>query len=105
MYLDKICSIERLNPNVGDTDKEQYQAVSGLEAVRINIQPATAELTAVSNGVYGQTFQAFVQISNVQISDRITVSGTTNKFIVKGVSDFNWGPIPHLELVLFKGDN
>lgn len=105
MFLDKIASAERLQPNAGDTDKEQYQAVGNLNAFKINIQPATAELTAISNGVYGQTFQAFVSISGLLIGDRITISGTGQQYIVRGRQDHWWGPIPHLELVLFEGDN
>lgn len=104
MYFDRVVSIARLTPE-SDTDKESYATVVGLEAVPMNIQPATAELIAVSDGVYGQTFQAFTQSSNVQIGDQITISGTNNKFIVKGIQDWNFPPIPHYELVLFKGDD
>lgn len=105
MYLDKVVSISRLQPNVGNSDKEQYQAVGNMGAVRMNIQPATAELTAISNGVYGQTFTAFVSVSGIKIGDMVTVSGSNKNFIVKGINDHIWGPLPHLELVLFLGDN
>lgn len=105
LYLDKVVSIDRLSPTDADSDKEQYRAVGNYHGVRMNIQPATAELTAVSDGVYGQTYQAFVTVSGIKIGDRVTVSGSGDKFIVKGISDHNWGPIPHLEIVLFKGDN
>lgn len=105
MYLDKIVSVERLTPTTGDSDKEQYQAVGNYTGVKMNIQPASAELTAVSEGVFGRTFNAFVTISGLRIGDRITVSGTNEQFIIKGIQDYNWGPIPHLEVVLFKTDN
>lgn len=105
MFLDKIASVDRLTPTSADTDKEQYQAVGNYGSLRINVQPASAELTAVSEGVYGQTFQAFVTVSGVRVGDRITISGSGDKFIVKGVQNQYYGPIPHLELVLFKGDN
>jgi len=88
-----------------DSDKESYQAVGNYGAIKINVQPATAELTAVADGVFGQTYQAFVTVSGMRIGDRVTISGSNEKFIVKGIQDHNWGPIPHLELVLFKGDN
>lgn len=104
MYFEKRCSIERLTPDSGDTNKERYQAVGNYNHIPINIQPATAELTAVSDGVYGQTFQAFVSVSGLRVGDRVTVSGTNDRFIVKGVSEWHYGPIPHLELVLFRGD-
>lgn len=105
MYLDKIVSIQRLTPTGSDSDKENYQQVGNYHNVKMNIQPASAELTAVSDGVYGQTYQAFATVSGIKISDRVTVSGTGKVFIVKGINDHMWGPIPHLELVLFEGDN
>lgn len=105
MYLDKIAQVERLIPTSGDSDKEQYQAVGNYGAIEINVQPATAELTAISEGVFGQTFTGFVTVSGIRIGDRITISGSNQRYIVKGIQDQYYGPIPHLELVLFKGDN
>lgn len=105
MFLDKVASVDRLQPTVADTDKEQYRAVGNYNAIKINIQPATAELTAIAGGVYGQTFRGYVSVSGIRISDRITISGSNDKFIVKGVEDHFYGPLPHLELILFKGDN
>lgn len=105
MFFEKVASIERLTVVVGSSDKEQYQPVGNMSGVRINIQPASAELTAVSNGVYGQTYRGFVSVSGIKISDRITISGTSKQFIVKGIQDWFYSPIPHLELVLFEGDN
>ena len=104
MFYDKIASIARLTPETADTDKERYGAVGNYEAIDINIQPATAELTAVSDGVYGQTFRAFVAVSGIMVGDRVTVSGTGDVFTVKGVDDLFFSPIPHLELVLWKGN-
>lgn len=105
MYLDKIASVERLTPTEADADKEQYQAVGNYGAIPINVQPASAELTAISEGSFGKTFRAFTTVSGIKISDRITISGTGDIFIVQGVQNHQWGPLPHLELVLFEGDN
>lgn len=105
MYLDKTVSIERLMPTSGDSDKESYSAVGNYHAVKMNIQPASAELTAITEGAYGQTFQAFVTVSGLRIGDRVTVSGNGDKYIIKGINNHIWGPIPHLEVILFKGDN
>lgn len=105
MFLDKIASVQRLTATGADPDQEEYQNVPALSAIRINIQPASPELTAVSEGVFGQTFSAFVRQTGIKIGDRITISGSNQKFITKGIQDHNWGPIPHLELILFKGDN
>jgi len=105
MFLDKVVSVQRLTPTSGDSDKESYVTVSGLEAVKMNIQPASAELTAITNGAYGQVFKAFTGISNIKVGDRVTISGSSKLFIVNGVQDHQYGPLPHLELVLFEGDN
>lgn len=105
MYLDRVCLVERLQPIAGSTDKERYQVVGNYGAVRINVQPATAEVVAISNGVYGQTFTGFVSVSGFKIGDRVTISGGGSQYIVKGIQDQFYGPLPHLELVLFKGDN
>lgn len=105
MYLDRTGSVDRLQSNAGNTDKEQYQPVGNYQAIKINVQPASAELTAISNGVFGQTYVGFVAVSGIRIADRITIADNGIKYIVKGVQDNFWGPLPHLELVLFKGDN
>lgn len=105
MYLDKRCAVARLQPTALDADKEGYATVGNYENIRINVQPATAELTAVSNGVYGRTFEAFVTVSGIKVSDRITMADSGRVYIVNGINDHMWGPIPHLQLVLFLGDN
>jgi len=104
MIFDKKASVQRFTSDSGDSDKEQYASVDGLGNININIQPASAELIAITEGAVGLTFEAFVSISGIFIGDRITVSGTGDKFIVKGVRDWFFDPIPHLELILFKGD-
>lgn len=105
MLFFKRANVARLSPESGDNDKERYSAVAQLFNIEIDIQPATAELTAVAEGVYGQTFRAFVSVSGIAVGDQVTVSGTGDKYIVKGVQDWHYGPLPHFELVLFKGDN
>lgn len=103
MLFTSQASVQRLSPTAADNDKESYATV--IANIRINIQPATAELTAVSEGVYGQVYTGFVTHSGISIGDRLTISGSNDKYTVKGVSNWNYGPLPHLELVLFKGDN
>lgn len=105
MYLNKTVAIARLTPQGDDADKEAYVQVPGLANVKMGVAPATAELTAISNGVYGQTFQGYTTISGLKIGDQVTISGSNDKFIIKGINDYFYGPIPHLEIVLFKGDN
>jgi len=105
MFLDKVATVYRLSPNAEDNDKEKYVAVGNLQALKINVQPASAEVTALNEGQAGRTFTGFVTISGILIGDQLTISGTNQKFLVKGVEDWFFSPIPHLELVLFRGDN
>ena len=51
----------------------------------------------------GKTYTGFTPVSGIFIGDRVTVSGGAT-FIVKGVKDWIQAPIPHLELLLFEGD-
>ncbi|MBP9781694.1 hypothetical protein KBC89_03495 [Candidatus Woesebacteria bacterium] len=104
MILDKIAYVARLSPNQADNDKEMYvEIVPG--GIRINVQPADAELIAITDGAYGRTYSAWTTYSGVAIGDRITISGSNQKFIAKGVKDWQMFPLPHTELVLFLGDN
>lgn len=106
MILDKNAAVYRLTPNANNANLEQYQAVQSLAQIKLNIQSASAELTAVTGGVYGTTFKAFVTVSGIKIGDRITTSGVNSQnYIVKGTTEAFYGPIPHAELVLFLGDN
>lgn len=105
MFLNQNASVARLSPNSNDNDKEAYVELSGKGNIAINIQPASDQLVAVSEGVYGKTFTAFTSVSGIEVGDRVTLSGVGKKFIVKGIKDWYYEPIPHLELLLFEGDS
>jgi len=89
MILDRIVSVSHLTKDTDDADKEQYRVDEGLRAVAINIQPATAEETAITGGTYGRTFTAFTTASGLRTGDKITVSGTSQTFRVAGVGDWS----------------
>lgn len=95
--------IARLSATPGNSDKENYSVIN--VSVPMDIQPASAELIAITEGRYGQVFKAFTTYSGIAIGDRITVSGTGDIYKVRGVDNWNRPPMPHVELVLFKGDN
>ena len=105
MFFEKKAAVARLSPTSGDSNKEQYANITSYNNIDINVQPASAELTAVTNGIYGKTYRAFVSVSGIQVGDQITISGTNTKMIVQGVANWFYAPIPHLELTLFEGDN
>lgn len=105
MYLDKVASIQRLIQTQGDSDKEAYDDVSGLESLAVNVQPATAETVALINGVFGKTYTVFTQARGIRDGDRMTISGTwldgqsTNKILqVMNVGNWDFGPLPHFEI-------
>ena len=108
--LDKIVFVARLE-KTSDVDKEQYTTYSGYlgpgmirtAAVRMNIQPATAETTVLVDGVFGKTYKAFTSASGVVEGMQVTVSGTGEQYFVRGREVHDNGILPkHYELVLTK---
>lgn len=103
LILDHVVSIKRLTKDTDNTNKESYQVNQALAAVKCQIQPATPEETAVSEGVFGQTYIAFTTVSGIYPGDMITVSGTAEQYRVKGVEDWSQiEGIPHYEMTLLK---
>lgn len=109
MILDRTAFVSRLARNIPATDKETFVAHSGFmfggilsSAVKINIQPASPELTAMANGDMFKTFKAFTMASGVIETMRLTVSGTSETFIVRGREGYTYGTGQHYELTLVK---
>lgn len=108
MLQDKVAIVATLTAEGGD--KEGYTTYSGFlergvasAAVRVNIQPASAELTAFSDGQMFKTYKAFTSASGIVEGMRLTVSGTNDTFTVKGREKYDYGVGQHYELVLIKG--
>mgnify|MGYP001567642294 CR=1 FL=1 len=100
MILDDVISIQRLTPDSTNANKESYQINAALSAVAVNLQPATAEDVAISEGVFGQTYIGFTTESGIKEGDFVTVSGSNQQLRVKGIEDWSKDPIPHFELTL-----
>lgn len=101
--LDQIISIKRLQRDLNNPNKEQYVNNEALQCVKCQLQPAGTEETAISDGVFGQTFLMFTTTSGILSGDHVTVSGTGQTYRVKGVED--WSEIdliPHYEITLVK---
>lgn len=110
MLLDKTVIVSKVTSDGVGTSKESYTTHSGyLEfghksaAVRMNIQPASAELTAISEGEVFKTFKAFTTNSGIVEGMRVTVSGTNDTYTVKGRESYDYGSGQHYELTLIKG--
>jgi len=98
-----LVSVEHLNPDASNANKEGFVADLGMAAVPINIQPSKPEILMLTGGAYGKGYTAYTTASGILETDRLTtVSGTGNgkKYIVKGKQDFNYGLLEHLELYL-----
>jgi len=104
IITDAIISIQRLTKDVDNTSKEQFQTNLALASVKIEIQPASPAETAITEGVYGQTYLAFTTESGLLVGDRVTVSGTGEIYKIKGIEDWSMDPVAHFELTLVKFD-
>lgn len=102
MFFDKTVAVARMSPEQSDVDNEEYSTIA--PNIKINIQPASTDLTAAVEGALGMVFRGFTTYSGIEIGDRITVSGTTKQYIVRGKNDWVQLPIPHVEIILFDAD-
>lgn len=106
MILDAVIAISRLTKDPDNNYKESYMPNMALQAVEGNLQPADPSETAISEGIYGQTFVFFTTESGIRSGDRATVSGTGEKFTVRGVTDWSQTDlIPHFEMMFFRSED
>lgn len=101
IIVDNVINIKRLTRDVNNANKESYQDNLALQGIKCQIQPAGAEDTAISDGVFAQTFICFTTTSGIRSGDHVTASGTGQTYRVKGIED--WSQIdlePHYEIVL-----
>ncbi len=101
MILDRVCDIFRLQRDSDNANKESYQKYLPLANVSWNVQPASSEDIAISNGVFGHTWVGFTTASGILNADKLINQITGEELIVKGKS--NWmSPEgePHIELLL-----
>jgi hypothetical protein len=102
---DRLVAIRRLKTDADNTKKESYVLNLALQSVVMNIQPASAEDTVLIDGVFAKTYRAFTTESGIKTGDHLTVSGTGNQYVVKGVQDWDFDPIPHYECLLVDMEN
>lgn len=112
MILDKTFFVERLTPNSSNSAKEQYTAHSGFlfggiasNAIQANLQPASPEKTVLAEGILGKTFSMFTRASGVVEGFRLTHSGTSNKYVVRGREYYDYGVENHAELIVVRDED
>ena len=105
MIVEHIISISRLTKDLDNVDKESYQVNAALAHVKCQIQPASSEQTAISAGVFGQTYACYTTQSGIMTGDQATVSGTGEVYKVRGIEDWSQiEGIPHYEITLLKAE-
>lgn len=111
MFYDKTAFVSALNRDNPSSNKETFTSYSGFlangnitSAIRVNIQPASPELTAISEGEVFKTYKAFTSASGVTEGMLLTVSGTTAIYRVRGREAFDYRQGKHYELTLIKRD-
>lgn len=106
MILTQVVKVEHLQNSSADNDKEAYSL--SHSSLQVNIQPADAETTALSEGAFGKTYTMFAptSASGIIMGDKVTVisgSNANDSYIVKGLKNWNLGgPLPHYEFTLFE---
>ena len=101
MIEDAIIAISRLVKDSTNSNKESYQPNAALQSVKVNIQPASPEQTMMVEGVFFQTYLGFTTTSGILQGDHVTVSGTGQKYTIKGIEDWTKTDlIPHYELLM-----
>ena len=106
MFFDKKASIQRMTKLVDNQYKGEFQVVSGLQDINVNVQPSNPESTDLVGGIFGKTYDVYTTQSGIRDGDKLTVSGTfidgitQNKDIrVTSIGNWNFGPLPHYEIV------
>ena len=107
MFFDKTAFVSNLVVDNPSTDQETfttYSGFAGTAAVQVNIQPASMEMTAMSEGEVFKTYKAFTQASGVVEGMLLTISGTNEVYRVRGREPFPYRMGQHYELTLSKSD-
>lgn len=111
MFFDKVAFVSALRRDNPSADKESFITYSGFQfggttaaAIKINIQPASPELTAITDGEVFKTYKAFTSASGVVEGMLLTVSGTNAVYRVRGREAYDSRAFKHYELTLIKSD-
>ena len=110
MFFDKTAFVSALQRDNPTTNKETFIPYSGFNlagvvssAVKVNIQPASPELTAMAEGEMFKTYKAFTLASGVTEGMLLTISGTNIPYRVRGREAYDYRQV-HYELTLVKND-
>jgi hypothetical protein len=109
MIFDKTAFVSALQLNNPVSDQEVFVTYSGFRlngittaAVKMNVQPASPELTAMAEGQMFKTYKAFTTASGITETMLLTISGSNEVYKVRGREAFAYGMGQHYELTLEK---
>lgn len=112
MFFNQTAFVSALQKNNPSTDKDSFVTYSGFlinglptAAIKLNIQPASPELTAMADGQMFKTYKAFTSTSGVTDGMILTLSGTNTIYRVRGREAFDYMMGKHYELTLVKSDS
>lgn len=104
VFTDINVSVEHLSPDSNNSNKEGYLSDAALASISCNIQPSSMEVLALYGGAAGKMFSMYTTSSGILETDRVTVSGINDKYIVKGKEKFTYSTLQYshyiLELIL-----
>jgi hypothetical protein len=101
MILDKRVFVYRFAPAAGQETQALHPAWPS--GVMMNIQPLGPTLTALTEGQLFKSYRAFTTVSGIVETYQLTVSGTTETYLVRGRERFDYGSGQHYELNLERG--
>lgn len=102
VFTDINVTVEHLSPDSSNANQEGFVNDISLNGLAVNIQPTSPEVSALYGGAYGKVFTMYTTTSGILETDRVTVSGTNDQFIVKGKQFFGYGVGIHGEYILEK---
>ena len=100
--LDAVISVKRLTRDSNNSQKESYTVHPGLYNVKANLQVSGGEEIAIADGVFGQTYTGFTTCSGLKSGDHITVSGTNETMVIRGIETWDSDFCPHYEFVCIR---
>lgn len=98
MLFDKFVSVE-YRVTSGTYNNSVYVPHPSFTWVPVNIQPIQPEF-GVSDGMAFKHYKVFTTASGIVEGMRLTVSGTGERFVVRGRQRFDYIVAPHYELVV-----
>lgn len=104
MLFDKIATVEYRTVSGVYNNQNYVPDPNFPNGVPVNIQPLNPLFADMNSGMFFKTYRCFTTASGIVEGHRLTVSGTTAKYIVRGRKDYGFMVLPHYELTVERDD-